>query len=102
MLDEWTAKLKSRPRNIAHSLQAVMNRHEFPATELSAIACPTLVIVGDDDTAQPPRNAESLMAGIRGARMVRIPGAGHSSSLEAPEAVTAAMREILQVQLQSA
>ena len=47
------------------------------------------------ETAQPPRNSESLAAGIRGARVVSIPGAGHSSSLEAPEAVMAALREIL-------
>ena len=95
MLEEWTAKLMTRPRNIARSLQAVMNRREFTATELGAISCPTLVIVGEDDTAQPPRNSESLVSGIRGARMVRIPGSGHSSSLEDPEAVIAAMREIL-------
>jgi pimeloyl-ACP methyl ester carboxylesterase len=35
------------------------------------------------------------VAGIRGARMVSIPGAGHSSSLEDPDAVIAAMRELL-------
>jgi 3-oxoadipate enol-lactonase len=95
MLEEWTAKLMSRPRNIAPSLLAVMNRREFTAEELALIQCPTLVIAGEEDTAQPPRNSESMVAGIRGARMVRIPGAGHSSSLEAPEAVTAAMQELL-------
>jgi 3-oxoadipate enol-lactonase len=96
MLDEWTAKLKSRPRNIAPSLLAVMNRREFTADEMALVQCPTLIIAGEEDTAQPPRNAESMVAGIRGARMVRIRGAGHSSSLETPEAVTAAMRELLE------
>jgi pimeloyl-ACP methyl ester carboxylesterase len=95
MLEEWTAKLRSRPRNIAPSLLAVMNRREFTAEELALISCPTLVIAGEEDTAQPPRNSESMMAGIRGARMVRIPGTGHSSSLETPEQVTAAMEELL-------
>src|ERR1051326_6206938 len=38
----------------------------------------------------------SLATGIRGARVVIIPGAGHSSSLEDPEAVIAAMRALLQ------
>jgi 3-oxoadipate enol-lactonase len=95
MLEEWTARLMSRPRNIAPSLLAVMNRREFTAEELALISCPTLVITGEEDSAQPPRNSASLVDGIRGARMVSIPGAGHSSSLEDPDAVIAAMRELL-------
>ena len=96
MLDEWTAKLRSRPKNIAHSLQAVMNRRAVRADELKAIRCPTLIIAGEEDTPQPPRNSETMVAGIAGARFVTIPGAGHSSSLEQPEAVIAAMRTLLQ------
>jgi 3-oxoadipate enol-lactonase len=96
MLDEWTARLRSRPKNIARSLQAVMNRRAFRKNEMDAICCPTLVIAGEEDTPQPPRNSESLAAGIRGARLVTISGAGHSSSLEQPEAVIAAMRELFQ------
>jgi 3-oxoadipate enol-lactonase len=102
MLEEWTGKLRARPRNIAPSLLAVMNRREFRADELSAIRCPTLVMTGEDDTAQPPRNSASLISGIRGARHVNIPGAGHSSCLERPEAVTAAMQELLQSAEQAA
>jgi pimeloyl-ACP methyl ester carboxylesterase len=95
MLEEWTARLRSRPRNIAPSLLAVMNRREFTVEELALVRCPTLIIVGEEDVAQPPRNSESMVAGIRGARMVRIPGAGHSSSIEEPDAVIAAMQELL-------
>ena len=96
MLDAWTAKLRARPRNIAPSLQAVMNRRQFRAEEMAAIQCPTLIITGEDDTAQPPHNSASLISGIRGARHVNIPGAGHSSSLEQPDEVTAAMQELFQ------
>jgi 3-oxoadipate enol-lactonase len=95
MLEDWTAKLMARPRNIASSLLAVMNRREFTAEELALIQCPTLIITGADDTAQPPRNSETMAANIRGAKSVCLPGAGHSSSLEAPDAVTAAMRTLL-------
>lgn len=95
MLEEWTAKLRSRPKNTAHALLGVMNRPEFTAEELAAIRCPTLVITGGDDTAQPPRNSEKLAAAIRNAKLVRIPGSGHSSSLEAPQAVIEAMRELM-------
>lgn len=96
MLEAWTAKLRSRPKNIARSLQAVMNRRAVRADELKAIQCPTLIIAGEEDTPQPPRNSESMVAGIRDARFITIPGAGHSSSLEQPEAVIAAMRELFQ------
>jgi 3-oxoadipate enol-lactonase len=96
MLDAWTAKLRSRPKNIAHSLESVMNRRAVRADELKAIHCPTLIIAGEEDTAQPPRNSESLAVSIRGARFITVPGAGHSSSLEQPEAVIAAMRELFQ------
>jgi 3-oxoadipate enol-lactonase len=96
MLEQWTGKLRARPRNIAKSLSAVMSRREFRASELAAIRCPTLIITGEDDTAQPPANSKTLIAGIHGARHINIPGAGHSSSLETPDAVIAAMQELLQ------
>jgi pimeloyl-ACP methyl ester carboxylesterase len=96
MLEHWTGKLRARPRNIARSLSAVMSRREFRASEMAALQCPTLIITGEDDMAQPPVNSKSLIAGIRGARHVNIPGAGYSSSLETPEAVIAAMQEFLQ------
>jgi 3-oxoadipate enol-lactonase len=95
MLEQWRGKLRARPRNIARSLLAVMNRREIRADELAAISCPTLIITGEDDTAQRPQNSKSMIAGIRGARHVNIPGAGHSSCLETPDAVTSAMEELL-------
>jgi pimeloyl-ACP methyl ester carboxylesterase len=94
MLQEWTKKLRLRPRTVARSLLGVMNRRDVSA-DLGAIQCPVLVITGEDDTARPPHDSEKLATAIRGARLVRIPKCGHSSSLEAPEAVTAAMKQLL-------
>lgn len=96
MLEEWTAKLRTRPKETARALLGVMNRPEFGVEELAAIRCPTLIITGEDDTPQPPGNSEKLAAAIRNSRLVRIPGCGHSSSLEAPEAVIQAMRELME------
>jgi pimeloyl-ACP methyl ester carboxylesterase len=62
---------------------------------LGEIAAPTLVLVGEHDTETPLAYAEALAAGIRGTRLQIIPGAGHISSLEAPEAVNIALREHL-------
>jgi pimeloyl-ACP methyl ester carboxylesterase len=95
MLAEWRAKLGSRPKNIVNSLLAVMNRPKFSADDLALIRCPTLVIAGAEDTAQPPFRGERVASAIPNARMVTIPGCGHSSSLEAPEAVISAMQELV-------
>jgi pimeloyl-ACP methyl ester carboxylesterase len=61
------------------------------AGELHRIRTPTLVVVGEEDIATPPEKAEALAAGIQGARLVRIPHAGHTSTLEQPAAVNAAL-----------
>lgn len=96
MLKEWTEKLKLRPRSVARALSGVMNRQEVTADELRSIGCPTLVIAGEDDTARPPDDSERLASFIPGARLVRIPGCGHSSSLEAPQAIIRAMQELIE------
>ena len=62
---------------------------------LGEIAAPTLVLVGEHDEETPLAYAEALASGIRGARLQIIPGAGHISNLEAPEAVNAALWEHL-------
>jgi pimeloyl-ACP methyl ester carboxylesterase len=62
---------------------------------LAAVAVPTLIIVGDEDALTPPSAAESLAAGIRGAKLVVLPGAGHLSNLETPDAFNAAVLDFL-------
>jgi pimeloyl-ACP methyl ester carboxylesterase len=64
--------------------------------ELSRIRTPTLILVGEEDVATVPAKAEKLHAAIAGSKLVRIPGAGHSSSIEQPAAVTAAIGDFLQ------
>lgn len=98
MLAEWTARLRSRSKYTARALMRVMNRNEVSTDELAAIRCPTLIITGEDDTPQPVGNSEKLAAAIPNAKLVRIPGCGHSSSLEAPQEVIAAMRELMEAQ----
>jgi 3-oxoadipate enol-lactonase len=95
MLEEWSEKLRKRPRHVADALVAVMERDEVTADELRSIGCPTLVIAGEDDTSRPPADSERLASFIPGAKLVRIPACGHSSSLEAPDAVINAMRMLI-------
>jgi pimeloyl-ACP methyl ester carboxylesterase len=101
MLEEWAGKLRKRPRSVAEALLGVMQRGAVTTEEMRAIQCPTLIITGEDDTARPPKDSERLAAFIPGARLVRIPGSGHSSALEAPDAVISAMRGLLEERVRS-
>lgn len=52
---------------------------------------PTLIIVGQDDVATPVEQSRKMQAAIAGSDMITIPGAGHSSPIETPDAVTQVM-----------
>lgn len=97
MLQEWKARIRNRPRRIAEAVLGVVNRREIGEDELRSIQCPTLIIAGEEDTARPPADSERLAKLIAGSRLVRIGKCGHSSALEAPDAVSAAMMEHLGV-----
>jgi 3-oxoadipate enol-lactonase len=71
-------------------LDALMRRDRF-VERLAEVDVPCLVIVGDEDVLLPPACSEQIAAGVRGATLLRVPKAGHLSTLEQPEAVTQAM-----------
>jgi 2-succinyl-6-hydroxy-2,4-cyclohexadiene-1-carboxylate synthase len=65
--------------------------HAGVVDRLGEIACPTLVLVGEEDTVFLAP-ADELEKGIPGARRVTIPAAAHSPQLENAEAWLAAIR----------
>jgi pimeloyl-ACP methyl ester carboxylesterase len=87
--------LMSRRKDIWRAVNGVIDRAPI-YSELGRIKLPTLVIVGDEDVATPKPKAERIAGAIAGAKLVTIPGAGHSSPVEQPALVTAAMTEFLQ------
>lgn len=97
MLEEWQSKIRKRSRNAAEALLGVIHRQAIADDELRSIQCPTLIIAGEEDSARPPEDSEYLAKLIPGAQLVRIPACGHSTALEAPEAVNAAMLDLLGV-----
>lgn len=62
---------------------------------LSAIHCPTLVAVGEQDQLVPPTLAESLAHAIQGAQYHLIAESGHASPVEQPHAVTALLTALV-------
>ncbi len=84
---EWRSRILGNDRiGITRAVLGVIHRTGV-SDEIGRIGIPTLVIVGDQDVATTPAKAERIRARIPGARLVVIPGAGHSSVIEEPEAV---------------
>jgi pimeloyl-ACP methyl ester carboxylesterase len=81
-------------RDIWRATNGVIDRAGIHC-ELSRVTAPTLVVVGEEDVATVPAKAERIRAAIAGASLVRIPRAGHSSPVEEPAAVTAALESFL-------
>lgn len=60
---------------------------------LGSVGVPTLVVVGAEDQLTPPDRAQLLAEAIPGARLEVVPGAGHFSNLESPDAVNALLAQ---------
>ncbi len=60
--------------------------------DLARIAVPTLVCIGEADRMTPLDRAEEIAAGIPGAVLRVIPGAGHLTAMETPDAVATLLR----------
>ena len=92
---EWQDQLNKNRRSIWRAVNGVLYR-EPVLDELPKIGAPTLVIVGDEDVATVPAKAQRIASGIPHARLAVIPDAGHSSTVEQPAAVNAAIRSFLE------
>lgn len=86
--------IMSRRADIWRAVNGVIERAGIHV-ELGRITVPTVVIVGEEDVATVPAKAEKIASAISHAKLVRIPRAGHSSSVEEPAAVTAAIEAFL-------
>jgi len=86
--------LMARRRDIWRAVNGVVDRAGVHH-ELARIKAPTLVVVGDEDVATPRPKAERIASAIAGATLVTIPRAGHSSPVEEPALVTAALEGFL-------
>ncbi|HET7340923.1 MAG TPA: alpha/beta hydrolase [Methylomirabilota bacterium] len=82
-------------QGLAHAARGMLAQEGSQVIDaLGGIRVPTLIIVGDQD--QPfVAPSEYMAKKIAGSRLAVIPGAGHSSNLDQPEAFNRALREFL-------
>ena len=90
----WREHLAGRPRSIHRAVRGVVDR-DGVVDELDRIAAPCLVVTGEEDVATPPERAERIHQRVADSKLVRIPRAGHSPTIEAPTAVTVALEGFL-------
>jgi 3-oxoadipate enol-lactonase len=81
---------RQSPEGVLAGIRALRDRPDRRA-ELSAIACPTLLIVGTEDKISSPAEMAEIASAIPGARLVEIAGAGHLSNLERPNEFSSAI-----------
>lgn len=86
---------KADPEGVARALEAMRGRPDS-TPGLARIQVPVLALVGEEDTLTPPAEARKIAEGVPDGRLVVIPGAGHLSNLESPEAFNEALLSFLE------
>ena len=82
---------RQAPEAIRAALFA-MAAHPDSTPLLATLALPVLLVSGAEDVTVPPAESETMRDRLRDAAYVAIPAAGHLPMLEAPAALTAAIR----------
>jgi pimeloyl-ACP methyl ester carboxylesterase len=89
----------NRARRVWRSFQTEQRAllHQLPEVDaaLPYVRVPTVLLHGDRDEEIPLRTAQHVAATIPGASLTVLPGVGHNVPLEAPEAIGAAIRDVV-------
>lgn len=83
MRDRRDAFLRTDPNVFGAACEALANLDLTAA--VSAVRCPTLVIVGENDQATPPEMARDLVERLPRARLQVLEGCAHVPPLQAPD-----------------
>ena len=78
----------------AGGIRAIRARPDS-SSSLEGIGVPALVIVGEEDVLTPPSDSEAMAAVLPRCRLVKLPRAGHLSSLESPRDFSTALCDFL-------
>lgn len=96
--DEGRARVRSmilamNPVGFGHTIRSML-RQDFPTERLTEITAPTLVLAGEQDPAMAAVRVTHET--ISHSQLVIVPGAGHLSNLDQPEAFLAAILNYLE------
>ena len=83
---------------VDHAIHALMTRPDSSG-DLPALRLPVLVMVGEEDGLTPKADSERMIRATERSQLVVLPGAGHLSNLEAPEAFSTALANFLRSSL---
>ena len=78
------------PEGVAAAQRGMASRPDSVPT-LAQITCPTIAVRGAEDGVTSEADLLRISQGVKGARLVTIPGAGHLPNLENPTAFNAAL-----------
>lgn len=93
--ERWVDRIRtSDPEALYRACMAVFDRGSV-VDRIGRLEQPALVLVGEEDRATPPEHGQRLVEALPDARLVRVPGAGHMTPLEAPDQVTDALERFL-------
>jgi 3-oxoadipate enol-lactonase len=92
--DLYQRRLANPPDPVGWQAQAAAGLN-FEGVD-GTIGVPTLVLTGTEDNVVDPRNADVVAARIAGARVERLPGAGHLFFWEQPDEFVRIISEFLQ------
>lgn len=83
-----TIRLLERNRpGVLHADLSACDGYDSAVGDAADVRCPTLLLLGEADQMTRPRVAEPLARAIGDCRVVTLPGAGHMSLVERPNAV---------------
>jgi len=94
---ELTGRIKAMTQRLGREVFVRQNEIERRDGEaaLRALQCPLLIICGENDQITPLADMRELAEILPGAEFVVIPGSGHLTPMEAPDAVNGALRRWL-------
>ena len=95
-LKKWRRIMTSHDRTALYKFGKGIFSRKSVVDQLNQISIPTTVIVGEQDVPTPLVRSQNMAAQIPNANLHIIPNSGHTTPLEAPEAVTAILQQFYQ------
>ena len=90
--EKWRQVLINNNRiGISRAVNGVVNRQGI-FEQLYKIVSPTLIMVGDQDVATVTHKSERMKACIKNSKLIIIEDAGHTASVEEPQAINVALQ----------